>query len=40
MVLGVVALVFRCRLVGGDSRVNDEASDRHHDGTYLLALED
>ena len=27
MGLGVVALVFRCRLVGGEARVNDEASE-------------
>lgn len=27
MGLGVVALVFRCRLLGGEARVNDEASE-------------
>jgi 8-oxo-dGTP diphosphatase len=27
MKLGVVALVFRCRLVGGEPRINDEASE-------------
>ena len=27
MTLGVIALVFRCRLVGGESRINDEASE-------------
>ena len=27
MGLGVVALVFRCRLVGGEARINDEAGE-------------
>jgi hypothetical protein len=27
MTLGVIALVFRCRLVSGEPRINDEASE-------------